>query len=250
MKSGNPALNSTVFSEAAKTIAGTGTTELMTLEGTSVKAGILGLLVAAGASYTWQLYFVSHSTAAVMPWLVGGSIAGFLVALITIFNRPLSPYTSPIYAVLEGLALGGLSAIFDVTYPGIVVQAVALTFAILAAMLLIYTTRLIQPSENFKLGVVAATGGIAIYYLIALVLGFFGIQAPLIWDSGPLGIAFSVFVVIIASLNLVIDFDFIEQGVKEGAPRYMEWYGAFGLVVTLVWLYLELLRLLAKTSKK
>jgi uncharacterized YccA/Bax inhibitor family protein len=250
MKSGNPALNSAVFSEAAKTISSSGTTELMTLGGTSAKAGVLGLLVVAGAAYTWQLYFTSGSPAVVMPWLIGGTIAGLVMALITIFNKQISPYTSPIYAVFEGLALGGLSAIFDAQYPGIVIQAIGLTFGVLAAMLMTYTTGLIKPTENFKLGVVAATGGICVYYLIALVLGFFHIQAPLIWDSGPFGIGFSVFVVIIAALNLVIDFDFIEQGVKEGAPKYMEWYGAFGLIVTLVWLYLEILRLLSKVSKK
>jgi len=160
MKSGNPALNSTVFSEAARSIAGTGTTALMTLDGTAVKTGILGTLVVAAASYTWHLYLVSHSQDAVLPWFLGGTIAGFVVALVTIFNKQLSPITSPIYAVLEGLALGAISAIFNDQYPGIVIQAVGLTFAVLAALLFAYTTGAIKPSENYKLGVAAATGGI------------------------------------------------------------------------------------------
>jgi len=248
MGSGNPALNAKVFSEAARTVSSS--TELMTLDGTVVKTGLLTALVAVGAGYTWNLYFTTQSTAAVMPWLWIGTIAGFVVALVTIFNQPMSPYTAPVYALLEGLSLGGLSALFEVKYPGIVIQAVGLTFGILAALLFAYTSRLIQPSENFKLGVAAATGGICLYYLVAMGLMFFGIHAPLIWDSGPLGIGFSIFVVLIASLNLVVDFDFIEEGVREGAPKYMEWYGAFGLIVTLVWLYLEILRLLAKASKK
>jgi uncharacterized YccA/Bax inhibitor family protein len=155
-----------------------------------------------------------------------------------------------VYAALEGLALGGISALFEARYPGISVQAVMLTFGVFAALLFAYTSRLIRPSENFKLGVVAATGGIALVYLVSIGLSFFGITIPFLHDSGPIGILVSVVIVVIAALNLVLDFDFIETGVARGAPRYMEWYAAFGLLVTLVWLYLEMLRLLSKLRRR
>ena len=151
---------------------------------------------------------------------------------------------------MEGLALGGISVVFEASYPGIVSQAIFLTFGTLGALLMAYRSGLIRATENFKLGVVAATGGIALVYLASMVLGFFGMSVPLIHSSGTFGILFSVFVVVIAALNLVLDFDFIEQGVERGAPKYMEWYGAFGLMVTLVWLYLEILRLLAKLNDR
>jgi uncharacterized YccA/Bax inhibitor family protein len=158
--------------------------------------------------------------------------------------------TAPLYAVLEGLFLGGISALYELKFQGIVIQAVALTFGTLAALLLAYKSRLIKVTENFKLGVVAATGGIALVYLISIGLGFFGIRMPYLHDSGPIGIGISVFIVIVAALNLVLDFDFIEQGAAQGAPKYMEWYAAFGLLVTLIWLYLEILRLLAKVRRR
>jgi len=146
--------------------------------------------------------------------------------------------------------LGGISVYFEKTYPGIVKQAISLTFGTLFSLLLAYKSRLIRATENFKLGVVAATGGIAVLYLISMVMGFFGARMPFIHESGPFGIGFSVFVVVIAALNLVLDFDFIENGAEAGAPKYMEWYGAFGLMVTLIWLYLEILRLLAKLRSR
>ena len=154
--------------------------------------------------------------------------------------------TAPIYAILEGLFLGGISAVFESRFPGIVIQAVALTFGVLFCLLAAYTTRLIKVTQNFRLGVVAATGGIVIIYAISFIGGLFGLNVPYIHESGIIGIGFSLFVVVIAALNLVLDFDFIESGVEQGAPKYMEWYAAFGLLVTLVWLYLEILRLLAK----
>jgi uncharacterized YccA/Bax inhibitor family protein len=158
--------------------------------------------------------------------------------------------TAPIYAVLEGLFLGGISAIFEMSYPGIVIQAVALTFGTLFCLLAAYKSRLIKVTENFKLGIVAATGAICLIYLVSIIMGFFGASIPMIHSSGPLGIGFSLFVVTIAALNLVLDFDFIERGSEMGAPKYMEWYGAFGLVVTLVWLYIEILRLLSKLRRR
>jgi len=182
--------------------------------------------------------------------MIGGLIGGLILALITIFKPSASPYTAPAYAACEGLLLGAISAAFEKAYPGIVVQAVGLTFGTLAALLLAYTSRLIKPTENFKLGIVAATGGIMLLYLASFILGLFGIPIGFIHSSGPIGIGFSVVVVIIAALNLVLDFDFIETGVERGAPKYMEWYGGFALLVTLIWLYLEILRLLAKLRER
>jgi len=182
--------------------------------------------------------------------MIGGLIGGFVIALVTIFKKNLSPITVPIYALLEGLFLGGISRFFEDRFPGIASQAIILTLGILGALLLAYKSKLIKPTENFKLGVFAATGGIAMIYVIGFVMSLFGSGIPLIHESGMIGIGFSVFVVIIASLNLVLDFDFIEQGAEQGAPKYMEWYGAFGLLVTLIWLYLEILRLLAKLQSR
>jgi uncharacterized YccA/Bax inhibitor family protein len=185
-----------------------------------------------------------------MQWILIGAIAGFVVALITIFNKKVAPFTAPLYAVCEGVFLGAVSSMFEKQFPGIVFQAILLTFGTLGSLLLAYTSRLIKVTENFKLGVVAATGGVALFYLVSMIMGFFGVQMPMIYGSGLVGIGFSVVVVIIAALNLVLDFDFIEQGAEQGAPRYMEWYAAFGLVVTLVWLYLEILRLLSKLNRR
>ena len=168
------------------------------------------------------------------------------MAIITIYKKTWAPYTVSLYALLEGLALGGISQIFETEYPGIVSQAVLLTFGILAALLLLYKTRIIKPTENFKLGIAAATGGVVFVYFASFILGFFGVGVPLIHGNSNMSIIFSLIVVGIAAMNLVLDFDFIEEGSEKGAPKYMEWYGAFGLLVTLIWLYLELLRLLSK----
>jgi uncharacterized YccA/Bax inhibitor family protein len=218
----------------------------MTLTGTVNKTGILLICVIATAAWSWSRFFHAPTSDTVLPFVAVGTLGGFVFALVTIFKKAWSPVTAPIYALLEGLALGGLSAMFELRYPGIALQAVGLTFGTLLVLLIAYHSGLIRVSEKFKLGVVAATGGIAVFYLVQFVLGFFGVHFAAINGSGLLGIGFSVVVVIIASLNLILDFDFIEGGVAAGAPKYMEWYGAFGLIVTLVWLYLEILRLLAK----
>jgi uncharacterized YccA/Bax inhibitor family protein len=215
----------------------------MTIQGTVNKTGLALLLLMASATLTWN-----SPEASGLIWV--GALGGFIVALITIFNKTAAPYTVPVYAVLEGLFLGGISRIFESMYPGIVQQAVFLTFGTLGALLLAYRSGLIKATENFKLGVTAATGGIAFVYLVSIVMGFFGIHFSMIHSSGPMGILFSAFVVVIAALNLVMDFDFIEEGAENGAPKYMEWYGAFGLLVTLIWLYLEILRLLAKLRQR
>jgi uncharacterized YccA/Bax inhibitor family protein len=168
-----------------------------------------------------------------------------------VFKKEWSGVTAPLYALAEGFVVGGISAIFEAMYPGIVIQAVMLTFGTLAALLMAYKSGLIKATENFKLGVVAATGGIALLYLVSMVMRFaFDKPIAFIHESSTFGILFSVFVVVIAALNLVLDFDFIEEGVEKGAPKYMEWFGAFGLTVTLIWLYLEILRLLAKLRER
>jgi uncharacterized YccA/Bax inhibitor family protein len=226
--------------------AGIGTGEAMTLNGTVNKTGLLLICVVATAAWTWNLFLHSQDTSMALGLAMAGGIGGFIVAMVTVFKKTWSPVTAPVYALLEGLVLGGVSAMFEARYHGIAIQAVSLTFGTLLALLLAYRSGLIPVTENFRLGVVAATGGIAIFYVASLLLGFFGIHFTSIYGAGPIGIAFSVFVVIVASLNLVLDFDFIETGVRVGAPKYMEWYAAFGLMVTLIWLYFEILRLLSK----
>lgn len=243
MRTANPALNKKTFVGFAPI---TDTDRVMTIQGTVNKTGLMLLILLFSATWTWNLFFETGASGAVMPWVIGGAVAGFIVALVTVFKKPWAVVTSPVYALFEGLFLGGISAIFEAKYPGIVIQAVALTFGTLFSLLLAYKSRLIKVTENFKLGVAAATGGIFLIYLANILLGFFGIQMSFIHESGIIGIGFSLFVVVIAALNLVLDFDFIESGAAGGAPKYMEWYAAFGLMVTLIWLYLEMLRLLAK----
>ena len=244
MRTSNPALNEKAFQ--GQVAIG----EAMTLQGTVNKTGLLLLCVVATAAWTWGLAH-SETPEAVYPWMAGGLIGGFVVALVTIFKKTWSPFTAPLYALLEGLALGGISAVFEKTYHGIAVQAVGLTLGVLFVMLLAYKTGLIRATQGFKIGVIAATGGIAVFYLVEMVLTFFfHFQFSAINGGGFWGIAFCLFVVVIAALNLVLDFDMIETGVRGGAPKYMEWYGAFGLMVTLIWLYLEMLRLLAKANRK
>lgn len=221
---------------------------VMTLQGTVNKTILfLGLLIIP-AMWSWNRFAVNPASA--MTWVTVGGVAGLVLALITAFKKTWAPVTGSLYSVAKGLAVGALSAYYNRLYEGIVLQAVLLTVGVLLALLAAYSARLIKPSENFKLGVFAATGGILLVYLATLVLGFFGIQIPYIHGNGWIGIGFSVFVVVIAALNLVLDFDFIENGVTHGAPKYMEWYAASGLLVTLVWLYIEILRLLAKLASR
>ena len=238
-RSGNPALQSKTFQSTYSSSANT-----MTLEGTVNKTSLSLLVLMCTAFYTWN-----NPNPGLM---IFGAIGGFIVALITIFKKNLASYTTIIYAALEGLFLGGISRLYESQYGGgLVGQAIFLTFGIFFTLLLAYKTKVIKPSENFKLGVVAATGGIAVVYLASFLMSMFGgsglsIMSP--DNSSWMSIGFSLFVVVIASLNLVMDFDFIEEAAESGVPKYMEWYGAFGLLVTLVWLYLEILRLLAKLS--
>jgi len=243
LRSGNPALKANTFIRRQVAID-TGT---MTIMGTVNKTALGLLLLMTTAIYTWNLAPADPRTGGL---IMVGIFGGLIVAIITVFKHHLAPYTTPVYALLEGLALGGISRYFETLYPGIVNQAVFITFGTLAALLFAYRSGLIKPTENFKLGIVAATGGIAFVYLISFVLGLFGVQVPLIHSNSNFGILFSFGVVVIAALNLVLDFDFIEEGAEMGAPKYMEWFGAFGLLVTLVWLYLEILHLLAKLQSR
>ena len=245
MRTSNPALNERVF-QGERAVLG----DTMTLQGTVNKTGVLLICVIATAAWTWNLFLHSHSPQTVMPLALLGGIGGLIVAMVTIFKKQWAGITAPIYALLEGLVLGSISAILEVRFPGIAIQAVSLTFGTLVILLLAYRSGLIAVTEKFRLGIIAATGGIALFYIVEIVLGFFGIHFTAINGSGAIGIGFSVFVVIIAALNLVLDFDFIETGVRVGAPKYMEWYGAFGLMVTLIWLYFEILRLLSKIRSR
>ena len=222
----------------------------MTLNGTVHKTALLLIGLIATAAITWRRTMLTEDPSSLFPYFIMGLIGGLVVGFITVFKKEWSPVTAPLYCVLEGLFLGIVSAMIEQRFPGIVFQAVLLTFGTLASLLLAYQTGLIKATENFKLGVTAATGGIMMIYLVSYVMSFFGSGIPYIHESGTFGILFSLFVVVIAALNLVLDFDFIENGVEQKAPKYMEWYAAFGLLVTLIWLYLEILRLLAKMRSR
>ena len=256
IRSGNPALKESTFLDLGSGTVVSRDAGAMTLNGTVNKTGILLLLSVLTAAFAWTQSVVTgpDGTAMVAPgvtiYALAGAIGGFILAMVTVFKKTWSPVTAPLYALVEGFFLGAISAAFELKYPGIVFQAVVLTFGTLGALLAAYRSGLIRATENFKLGVVAATGGIALVYLVSMGLRLFGKDIPLIHESGLVGIGFSLFVVVIAALNLVLDFDFIESGVEAGAPKYMEWYGAFGLMVTLVWLYIEFLRLLAKLQSR
>jgi uncharacterized YccA/Bax inhibitor family protein len=242
MRTSNPTLNDQVF-RAERAAFG----QTMTVQGAVNKTGILLLCAIATAAWTWNMALHSDSPQAVMPLVLGGSIGGLVVALVTVFKKQWAMFTAPLYALLEGLVLGAVSAIFEARYPGIAVEAVGLTFGTMLVLLLAYSTGMIRVSDKFRMGVVAATGGIAVFYLLTWILGFFHIQLfASVYGAGTIGIAFSVFVVIVAALNLVLDFDLVERGAAYGAPKYMEWYSAFALMVTLIWMYFEILRLLSK----
>jgi len=255
IKTSNPALGANTFRNvpgSAGTLNGAAidAAARMTLNGTINKTGILLLCAAATAAWTWYSFLQSQDLSVAGPMVLVGALGGFVVGLITSFKKEWAPVTAPVYALLEGLVLGGLSAVFNLRYPGIAIQAVGLTFMTLFAMLFLYRTGIIKVTQKFRIGVFAATAGIALFYLLEIVLSFFGINFTTVNGASGIGILFSLLVVGIASLNLVLDFDFIEQGVTYGVPKYMEWYAAFGIMVTLVWLYLEILRLLAKMRSR
>jgi uncharacterized YccA/Bax inhibitor family protein len=245
-KSGNPVVSEKIFD---KVLSHEG--DLMTVRGTINKFGFMFLMVLGAASFTWSLYYQGQN---VMPWMIGSMIGGFVVALVIMFKKEWAPYLALGYALLQGLFLGAISAIFNAAFaesqPGIIMQAVLLTFGTAGAMFALYYFRVIQATPVFKRVIIIATAGIAIFYLIAFVLRLFGVQMPYLHDNSMIGIGISLFIVAIAALNLILDFDRIEQGANHGAPKYFEWYSAFGLMVTIIWLYLEILRLLSKLASR
>ena len=251
MRSSNPALGDKTFEQYS--LSGD-TSEVMTINGVVNKSVILLCLMIIPAGYVWKMFFESPSIQEGLPkvqlFLILGLIGGLIFAIVTIFKKRWAPITAPVYALLEGLFLGAISAMMEAQFPGIVIQATALTFGTLFSLLMAYRSGLIKVTDNFRLGVIAATGGIFLIYIVSIVLGFFGTGIPYIHNSGLVGIGFSLFVVVIASLNLVLDFDFIEKGAERRAEKFMEWYAAFGLMITLVWLYIEILRLLSKLRSR
>ena len=250
-KSSNPALKENIFHKDFSY-----SSEAMTINGTMNKTGLMLLIVMAAAIFTWNKFFAAIAinpeggAAAVMPWVIVGGIGGLITALVTAFRPQSSGISAPIYAIFEGLLLGGISAIFESNFTGIVMRAVALTLAVFLAMLFLYRSGIIKVTEKLKMGIFAATAGIAVVYLVSFIGGFFGMEFSFLHGNSNFSIGFSLLVVAIAAFNLVLDFSFIENAAEQGAPKYMEWYGAFGLMVTLIWLYLEILRLLSKLASK
>lgn len=246
-KSGNPALSKKTFKGFK--YAGD-ESEVMTLQGTVNKTALLLFLCILPAMVTWVLYTNTYDFMTILPFWGIATVGGLVITILMINKKEWSPILAPIYAVIQGLFLGGLSAAVDAKFPGIAFQALILTLGICAVMLLIYKLKIIKPTENFKLIIASATGGIALYYMTSIGLTFLGINVPLVNENTTGGIIFSLFVVALAAMNLVVDFDFIEQGANGRSPKYMEWYGAFGLMVTIIWLYVEILRLLAKSRRR
>lgn len=242
-RTSNPALNGNTFNNFSPKNSLL-LDNSMTIRGTVDKTALSLVLLIIAAYYTF--------TEGMESMIMIGSIGGLILALITIFKKQWAPFTVPFYAILEGLALGSISYIYNIQYDGIVLQAISITILVLLSLLFAYRTKIIKPTENFKLGLFAATGGIFLLYFVSFIMSFFGSGISLLSpnNSSILSIGLSLGIVVIASLNLVIDFDFIEEGSEKGAPKYMEWYAAFGLLVTLIWLYLELLRLLAKMKNR
>jgi uncharacterized YccA/Bax inhibitor family protein len=246
-KSGNPTLTEKAF----KTTEYIDISNSMTVRGTLNKFGFMLLMLLGTAFYSWKEYATGGN---VQPLILGGAIGGLVVALVIMFKKEWAPYLAPLYALLEGLFIGAISAYYNEAFagkmPNIIMNAVGLTFGTAIAMYFLYSFKIIQATEKFKAIIFTATAGIAIFYVIALVLRMFGIQMAFLHEGSLMGIGFSLVVVAIAALNLILDFDMMEKGAAAGAPKYMEWFGAFGLMVTIVWLYLEILRLLSKLSSR
>ena len=248
MRTANPALNDRAFNEEAYASGRTGA-HAMTVNGAVAKTGFLTAILLAAAGIAWMTIFpmgVGSNLPVRGDYAIGGLIGGLIAGIVMIFRPKSSPIAAPIYAAFEGLFLGAISGLISGQFQGIVLQAAMLTVGVLVAMLLAYTSGLVRATEKFKTGVLAATGAVCMVYLATMVLSLFGVGIPYIHASGPIGIGFSVVVIVIAALNLVLNFDVIEQGARSGAPKYMEWYAAYGLLATLVWLYIEIVRLLIK----
>ncbi len=246
-KSGNPTLSEKAF----QSVTITNYADSMTLRGTLNKFGFMLIMLLGSAYFSWKEF---QGGGNVQPYIWTGLIGGFIVALIIMFKKEWAPYLAPAYGLLEGLFLGAISAYYNEAFatkaPNIVMNAVGLTFGTAIAMYFLYSFKIIKATEKFKSVIFTATAGIAVFYLIAMVSRFFGVDMAFLHEGSLLGIGFSLVVVAVAALNLILDFDMIEQGTIAGAPKYMEWYGAFGLMVTIVWLYLEIIRLLSKLSSR
>ena len=242
MRSSNPVMTERIYEKAGGVSAGA---SVMTINGTINKIGIMLLLVIAAAAYTWNIVMGAEPASAGTLAMVG-AIGGFIMALVTVFRPQSSAITAPIYAILEGLFLGAISAIINAAYPGVAFQAVLLTIGTLFTMLFLYRSGRIRATPKFRRGVMMATGAVFFAYMISWIMSLFGMSMGFMHSAGPLGILINLVIIVIAALNLIMDFDFIEKGSRMGAPKYMEWYGAFGLMVTLIWLYIEFLRLLSR----
>lgn len=255
MASSNPAFSQDMFAgyDQVYGVERTRST-VTTVQGSVAKTFLLLAILSFTALFSWNFFGTDKFPQVLLPI---SAIGGFIVAMITIFKPTAAPVTAPLYAALEGVFLGAISKIYDIAYAakfagtgGIAMQAVMLTCGVLFVMLFIYGTRLIRVTQKLQMGIIAATGALALFYMVTILLSLFHVQVPLVFSSSPLGIGFSLLVVGLAAFNLLLDFDFIEKAAYVGAPKYMEWYGAFGLMVTLIWLYLEVLRLLAKLSDR
>jgi len=248
MQTYNPALREDTFSQPGTVVD---MDNAMTVQGVVNKTGILLLIVMLTAAFTWVKFFnAGGNPTVVTPWMIGGAVSGLILAFVTVFKSEWSATTAPLYAACEGLFLGGFSAILEASFPGIVIQATSLTFATLFAMLALYRMGWIQVTNTFKMMVASATGAIFLVYLVTMALSLFGVPVGFIYGSGWFSILFSLFVVGIAAMNFVLDFDVIYQGSSRGAPKVMEWYGAFALMVTLIWLYVEFLRLISNVRSR
>lgn len=261
-RSGNPALKASQFEKAVLPgnpsgvegsvfLPDAAASGAMTERGTLNKFLFLFLMVMGAASFAWYLYYQGTPMG---PWVMGSAIGGLVLALVISFRPATAPYLSPAYGLLQGIFVGGISAMYSYAFtkidPFLIQKSVALTFGVVLAMYALYRTGVIRATQKFKAVVLSATMGIAVFYLIALGMRFFGMEMPFLHESSALGIGISLFIVAIAALNLILDFDMIETGVSMGAPKHMEWYGAFGLLVTIVWLYVEMLRLMSKISRR
>jgi len=259
MLSGNPTLNQDTFSRRHDAQAFVDD-DVMTVQGTVYKTMILLTITVATAVFSWGTAMAGSTLT--MPIMWGGAIGGLIVAIITVVKPQWSPTTALIYAALQGLFLGAISAFYETRFGstsgsgngpalnGIVAQALGLTLGVTATMLILYTTRIITVTAKLRAGIAMATGGIMLFYLVSIVLGMFGVNTSYMSSPSPLSIGISLVIVAVASFNLLTDFDMIERGAQQGAPKYMEWYGGFALLVTLVWLYLEILRLLSKLRQR
>lgn len=238
LKSSNPAFSDKLLKGQYYAFAAEKTA--MSVAGTINKTGFLTLILIGSATYAWQ------AKLPILLWI--GIIGGLIAAFATIFKPSWSPFSAPIYAGLEGLFIGSISVTYAQLYSGIIPKAVLLTIAILMTMLIAYRFKIIRATEKFRAGIVMATGGVFLFYCTTMLLRLFGVDTSIFFSGGILAIGLSLVIIVIASLNFILDFDFIEKGVKSELPRYFEWYGAFGIMVTLVWLYMEILRLLSYFS--